>query len=163
MHCQYTKVRQNYFPFEQLSALVYSAMAETLELIKALSQELQEQILKEYIKIKLKEREELGWGKVNETINNAPFCESNQQIVKCLFCPKCEECGRNNQCNLCKRNGVNHFFEFPSYWDIKQEVDESCYRSWYNSWMGRDYSPWDDIIAAAAEKFATPPNYSIPI
>ena len=29
MHCQYTKVRQNYFPFEQLSAVVYSAMAYT--------------------------------------------------------------------------------------------------------------------------------------
>ena len=24
IHCQYTKVRQNYFPFEQLSALVYT-------------------------------------------------------------------------------------------------------------------------------------------
>ena len=26
MHCLYTKVCQNYFPFEQLSALVYTAM-----------------------------------------------------------------------------------------------------------------------------------------
>ena len=39
MHCQYTKVCQNYFPFEQLSALVYTARWEEEEtmvlLIKA--------------------------------------------------------------------------------------------------------------------------------
>ena len=40
MHCLYTKVRQNYFPFEQLSALVYTSRWEEEEtkvlLIKAL-------------------------------------------------------------------------------------------------------------------------------
>ena len=127
-------------------------MGDTLELIKALPQELREQILKEYIKIKLKERADLGWGEVNDAINNAPFCESNQQIVKCLFCPKCKECGRNNQCNLCKKNRVKHFLEFPTYFDNEQEVDEAFYRSWYNSWMGEDYSPWDDITNAVIEK-----------
>ena len=112
-------------------------MANTLELIKALPQELREQILKEYIKIKLKERADLGWEEVHYAICEAPFCERNQQIVKSLFCPKCEECGRNNQCNLCKRNGVEHFLDFPTYWDNEQEVDESFYRSWYNTWRKR--------------------------
>ena len=39
MHCLYTKVSQNYFPFEQLSALVYTTRWEEVEkvlLIKAL-------------------------------------------------------------------------------------------------------------------------------
>ena len=125
---------------------------DTLELIKALPAELQEQILKEYIKIKIKERENLGWGEVNKVINNAPFCESNYQIVKWLFCPKCEECVRNDLCNLCKRNGVNHYLKYHLGFDYHYE-DEAFYRSWYKSWIGRDYSPWNDIIAASAEDF----------
>ena len=33
MHCLYTKVRQNYFPFEQLSALVYTPRWEEVEMV----------------------------------------------------------------------------------------------------------------------------------
>ena len=54
-------------------------MADTLELIKALPTELRERILKEYIKIKLREREYMGWDEVNEAILNAPYCLENSR------------------------------------------------------------------------------------
>ena len=44
-------------------------MADTLALIKSLPLELREQILKEYIKIKLWQRKMLGWDEVREEIN----------------------------------------------------------------------------------------------
>ena len=87
----------------------------TLQLIKTLPPELREKILKEYIKIKIKEREELGWWLVNRKIFNAPFCKTNEQIVKSLYCPKCDECDRNGLCNLCKRNGIDHYLDYPLY------------------------------------------------
>ena len=99
----------------------------TLQLIKTLPPELREKILKEYIKIKIKEREELGWREVNKSIFYAPFCKTNQQIVKNLFCPKCEECNRNGLCNLCKRNAVDHYLNFPLYWKLRDcdyEIDD---------------------------------------
>ena len=43
-------------------------MADTLELIKSLPPELREQILSEYIKIKLWQRKMLGWDAVREEI-----------------------------------------------------------------------------------------------
>ena len=53
MHCLYTKVRQNYFPFEQLSALVYTSRWEEEEtmvlLIKAQKNQNYQKIKKEVI------------------------------------------------------------------------------------------------------------------
>ena len=111
-------------------------MADTLELIKALPPELQEKILKEYIKIKLKERENSGWGDINEAIIYAPFCETNQQIVKSLFCRKCEECGRNGLCSLCKRNEVDHYLDYPAYWGMRRlnGPEETDYITWCIRW-----------------------------
>ena len=132
-------------------------MADFVKLIKLLPQEIKEIILKEHIKIKIKEREDLGWEEVNKSIINAPFCEINQQIVKCLFCPKCGECGRDDLCNLCKRNGDEHYLNFPT------SFENSYYRSWYNSWREGEKDLWRDIIAVTVEKFEPPHIYSIPI
>ena len=46
-------------------------MADTLELIKTLPPELREEIYKEYIKIKLRQRKALGWDEVNAAIAEA--------------------------------------------------------------------------------------------
>ena len=94
-------------------------MADTLELIK-LPKELREQILKEYIKIKQKEKKYQGWDKVHEKLDKgitemklkkrkalgwdevhnalelAPYCHRNEQIVNVLFCSKCD----NFRCHL---------------------------------------------------------------
>ena len=88
-------------------------MADTLALIKSLPPELREQILSEYIKIKLwqrkmlgwdavreeirkgyikmklKQRKALGWDEVHDAIDEAPYCYLNEQIVRVLFCYKC--------------------------------------------------------------------------
>ena len=107
---------------------------ETLELIKTLPPELREKIYKEFIKIKLRERKALGWDEVNAAIKEAPFCDHNQQIVKVLFCYKCGHCMRNYLCNLCRRNGVNHYLGYPIY--DEDDYDECFKKSWYNSWCG---------------------------
>ena len=104
----------------------------TLQLIKTLPPELREKILKEYIKIKIKERKDLGWRRVNKLIFYAPFCETNQQIVKSLYCPKCKECDRNDLCNLCKRNGIDHYLNFPLYWEPNSSFqDINNFLDWY--------------------------------
>ena len=112
-----------------------SSISEQLtEAIKILPLELREKINKEYIKIKLRERKALGWDEVNAAIKEAPFCDHNQQIVKVLFCYKCRHCRRNYHCNLCRRNGVNHYLGYPIYdEDDYDEVFKKCY---YMSWCG---------------------------
>ena len=135
-------------------------MADTLELIKALSPELREQILKEYIKIKLwqrkmlgwddvrkeinkgytsmklRERKALGWDEVHAAIEEAPFCDHNEQIVRVLFCYKCgrSRCPWNDLCNLCLRNGVNHYVGYPIY--DADDYDEAFKKSFDLGWCG---------------------------
>ena len=109
-------------------------MADTLELIKTLPPELREEIYKDFIKIKLRQRSALGWDEVNEAIAEAPFCEHNEQIVKVLFCYKCSGCMRKNLCNLCRRNGVNHFLGCPIY--DEDDYDEVFKKSFTTSWCG---------------------------
>ena len=102
--------------------------------IQILPPEIREIIYKEYIKIKLRERADLGWDEVNAAIKEAPFCDHNQQIVKVLFCYKCGHCMRNYLCNLCKRNGVNHYLGYPIY--DEDDYDE-CFKKYYKtSWCG---------------------------
>ena len=109
-------------------------MADTLELIKTLPPELREEIYKEYIKIKLRQRKALGWDEVNAAIIEAPFCDHNQQIVKVLFCYKCRDCLRNGLCNLCQRNRVRRFLGYPVY--DEDDYDEVFIKYYNTSWCG---------------------------
>ena len=128
---------------------------DTLELIQALPQELREKICKEYIKIKLwqrkmlgwddvrkeinkgytsmklRQRKALGWDEVHAAIEEAPFCDRNEQIVRVLFCYKCNRssCPANNLCNLCHRNGERHYLGYP-YYDA-EDYDECFKKSFY--------------------------------
>ena len=133
-------------------------MADTFELIQALPPELREKISTEYIiiklwqrkmlgwddvrkeirkgfeKMKLSQRKALGWDEVNAAIHEAPFCEHNQQIVKVLFCYKCNGCMRNHLCNLCRRNGVRHYLDYPVY--DEDVYDEIFKKSYDTNWCG---------------------------
>ena len=109
-------------------------MADTLELIKTLPPELREEIYKEFIMIKLRQRKAIGWDEVNAAIAEAPFCEHNQQIVKVLFCNKCGHCMRNYLCNMCNRNGVKHFLGYPIY--DEDDYEEVFKKSFTMSWCG---------------------------
>ena len=110
-------------------------MADTLELIKTLPPELREIIYKEFIKIKLRERKALGWDEVHAAIKEAPVCDHNHQIVKVLFCYKCEGgCGRNYFCNLCRRNGIRHYLGYPIY--DENDYDEVFKKNVYLGWSG---------------------------
>ena len=135
-------------------------MADTLELIQSLPPELREKIRKEYIKIKLwqrkilgwdevreeiykgyikiklRQRKALGWDEVHAAIKEAPFCDRNEQIVRVLFCYKCSRsrCMRNNLCNLCRRNRVNHYVGYPIY--DEDDYDECFKKSFDLGWCG---------------------------
>ena len=102
--------------------------------IQILPPELKEKIYKHYLTIKLSQRKALGWDEVNAAIAEAPFCDHNQQIVKVLFCYKCGHCMRNYLCNLCRRNGVNHYLGYPIY--DEDDYDECFKKSFYSSWCG---------------------------
>ena len=99
-------------------------MSSTLEQVQALPAELREKIRKEYIKIKLRERAELGWEEVNKVIKKASV--SNEQIEMKPFCYKVH-ClySEESPCVKCRGNshGINlrlHYFP-PIEWD---EIDE---------------------------------------
>ena len=135
-------------------------MAGTYELIQALPPELREKISTEYIiiklcqrkmlgwddvrkeinkgfvKMKLKQRKALGWDEVHATIHEAPFCVRNKQIVRVLFCYKCDRsrCPQNNLCNLCHRNGVNHYLVYPIH--DEDDYDECFKKSFDVGWCG---------------------------
>ena len=132
----------------------------TLELIQALPAELREKICTEYIiirlwqrkmlgwdavhkefnkgyvKMKLKQRKALGWDEVHEAIELAPYCHHNEQIVNVLFCYKCNRsrCPLNYLCNLCHRNGVNHYLVYPAY--DENDYDDCFKKSFYAGWSG---------------------------
>ena len=53
---------------------------------KNLPPELQELILKEYISIKMKQREEIGWKEVYKELGANPFCLKREMFVKIKLC-----------------------------------------------------------------------------
>jgi len=85
------------------------------EAIQNLPPEIREKIYKEFVKIKLKERKEMGWKEVHDDIEEAPFCEKRLSITNILFCFKCEGCYRNGQCEVCRKNGEFHNLGYPLY------------------------------------------------
>ena len=113
---------------------IYVEMADTLEAVQKLPPEISKKIYKEYITIKLRQRADLGWDKVNDAIVKAPFCEHNEQIVKVLFCHKCRYCRRNGLCNMCSINGVEHLLGYPVY--DENDYDEIFKKCYYSSWCG---------------------------
>jgi len=50
--------------------------------IQSLPPELREIVLKEFNAIKIKEKKEMGWGKVHDNILKLPFCKLKQQIAQ---------------------------------------------------------------------------------
>ena len=90
-------------------------MAAALEAIQKLPPELREKIYKEYLTIKLRQQAALGWDVVHEAIEEAPFCEYHEQIVKVLFCRKCDDCRKNGLCNMCKKSGVKHYLGYAVF------------------------------------------------
>ena len=85
------------------------------EAIQNLPRELREIIYKEYLAIKMRQRAAMGWDEVHQAIEGAHFCEDRAQIVKVLFCHKCDTCGRNGLCYVCNKNGVKHYLGYPVF------------------------------------------------
>ena len=107
-----------------LSDVLQLNNCQVTEAIQSLPPEPREIIHKLYLAIKLREREVLGWNEVNEAIENAPFCEKQERIVKVLFCSKCDSdiCCKNGVCYTCKKNGVHHYFSYSVFDDDYDEI-----------------------------------------
>jgi hypothetical protein len=74
------------------------------EALQKLPPELREKILKEYIAIKIKEKNEMGWMDVHEEIENLPYCEIQGQLTKVFVCRKCNTCKLTALCVACYEN-----------------------------------------------------------
>jgi len=83
------------------------------EAIQNLPPELSEKIYNEFVKIKLRERKEMGWNEVHNDIGEAPFCEKRQRITKVCFCRNCTSCRINGRCYDCYKHRENHYLDFP--------------------------------------------------
>ena len=89
-------------------------MADTLDLIKSLPAELREKILKEYIKIKLRQRKMQGWAEVHKELEKIPFCERGERFVKAMYCIEHTDCGIDSICARCIRKyNINHYVTPP--------------------------------------------------
>ena len=65
--------------------------------------ELKEMILKEFISIKVKQREELGWKKVHKELLETPLCPRREMLVKIRCCFWDMFCQVNGLCQSCYR------------------------------------------------------------
>ena len=97
-------------------------LAESIisEVIRNFRPELQEMILKEFISIKMKQREELGWKEVHEELGATPFCPRREMLVKIKFFLDHAECEVSGLCESCYREEAYHIIQgFNEY---------NCYR-----------------------------------
>jgi len=78
------------------------------EAIQNLPPELREMIFKEYIAKKIKEKKEMGWGKVHENLKKLPFCELKQQIARMIICVDDPDCPFEGKCSRCFDEGNVH-------------------------------------------------------
>ena len=101
---------------ESISLQVPVAGPPLSVLVQSLPLELREKIYKEYLAEALRQREALGWGKVNREIDGAFFCHKRQQITRMSIC------GRNRLCKVCLSHGEIHYFELP----------------WLDSWKAKE-------------------------
>ena len=95
-----------------------SGLPEISDQIKNLPPEIREIILKEYISIKISEREDMGWNDVHFQLSEAPFCDVQKQIVRVSWCRKCNICGLDGLCALCLYlEGKKHHIDNPFCFD----------------------------------------------
>ena len=83
------------------------------EAIQNLPPELSEKIYNEFVKIKLRERKEMGWNEVHNDIEEAPFCEKGLRITKVCYCRNCTSCRINKRCYECYKYKEIHYLDFP--------------------------------------------------
>ena len=116
------------------------------EAIQNLPPELREMLLKEYITIKIKEKKEMGWDKVNKHISKLPVCELKQQIVRMVICLDYANCYFEGCCFPCFENeGTVHnaLVRPPNDPEHIIEADPD-YKNFLEicSWNGYDWHEW---------------------
>ena len=98
------------------------------EATKRLPPELRENILKHYLAIKIRERNEMGWNEIHDELIKGPFCEKQGRFSKIFICSKCHECERAGLCVLCFKNNVKHYL-VEDRWDV-YDFEERFLKYW---------------------------------
>ena len=91
--------------------------------IQILPPELREKIYKEFIKNQLRQREALGWEKVNKSILTAPFCEYQQRIVRLFFYSRGRGLWRDCCVTCYRKNKERHLLD-----NYDEEEYEECFQ-----------------------------------
>ena len=96
------------------------------EAIQSLPPEIHEKIYKELVRIKMRERKEMGWNELRYNIEETPFCEKIQRITKVCYCRKCTSCYINGLCYECLKKGQNHYldFSYPTFETYNKNFQE---------------------------------------
>jgi len=113
------------------------------EAIQNLPPELREMNLKENIAIKIEEKKEMGWGKVQENIPKLPFCEFKQQIVPMVICVEYLDCYFEGSCFPCfQREGNLHKASLSRPMELIEADPE--YKNFLEicSWNGHNWHEW---------------------
>ena len=91
--------------------------------IQILPPELREKIYKEFIKNQLRQREALGWEKVNKSILTAPFCEYQQRIVRLFFYSRGRGLWRDCCVTCYRKNKERHLLD-----NYDEEEYDECFQ-----------------------------------
>ena len=123
---------------EQENAGLPQPLAESIisEAIKNLSPELREIILKEYISIKMKQREELGWKEVHKELGVTPFCARREMLVKIKFCFDHAECEVSGLCESCYREEAYHISQGFNEYKCYSRFIIRCVAEVEHAWIG---------------------------
>ena len=119
---------------------------ELSEAIQNLPPELREIILKKYVAIKIKEKREMGWGKVHDHISKLPFCKYRQQIVPMVICFEYANCLFEGCCFPCfEREGALHKASLSPPMELIPLIEASPeYKNFLKvcSWDSYDWHEW---------------------
>ena len=99
-------------------------------------------ILKELIAIKIKEKKDIGWGKVHENILKLPFCELKQQISPMIIYLEYPDCPFEGKCFHCFDEGNVHEKSLSRETEVMPLIEATPeYKGFLKpcSWYGYDY------------------------
>ena len=70
--------------------------------------ELQERIREELMSIKITQRSALSWDKIHQELQETPFCQERQSLVKVWLCFECTRCEIDGLCKASSKEGFYH-------------------------------------------------------
>lgn len=130
--------------------------------IQSLSPEIREMIYKEYVTLMVKKKLYLGFYKINNYIESAPFCEREQlicNITTTATIGRCSRCGKNDFCFFCRKIRKRFFPRDPDDYDDLELGDKYSLFWMHHHIKGEErlnvYYPLTETEAEKEEKIKT--------